>query len=128
HLGVVSGRDLVGLAGADRQARAVVHAHVEATGYGVAKVAVLAGARAGDRRHVLRPAPARLEDEAGDGELVEPHDVHPAAREAAHLVGRVEALALEAAHGGMVFGAAPLRKHAARGPAPAGPRRARERR
>src|SRR5687767_15982220 len=59
---------------------------------------MLAGARAGDRRNVLRPAPARLEHEAATGRLVEVDDVDSAGREPADLIGRREALPLQARH------------------------------
>ena len=98
HPGVVPGRDLIGVAGRDGELRAVVHSHRERARDRVTEVAVQAGARAADRRDVLRPAPTRPEQEAADRDLVEGDDVHPSGREVPDLVGRRKALPLQARH------------------------------
>jgi hypothetical protein len=98
HPGVVLGRDLVGFAGSDDEPRSVLPAHLEGARDRVADVAMLAGARAGDRRDVLRPPPGRLKHEAAEGHLVEGDDVDSTGWEMANLVRRREALPLQARH------------------------------
>src|SRR5262249_35059826 len=80
------------------EGRAVVHAHGELAGHGVADMAMLAGFRARDGAHVRLPAPAGLEDEAADVELVERDYLHDAVREPPNFVGAAEPLALKPRH------------------------------
>src|SRR5262249_58013629 len=73
-------RDLVGIARTDAELGAVVHPHGEPAGNRVPDVPVLARVRAGDRAHVRQPAPAGLEDEVADRDLVEQGELDAAAR------------------------------------------------
>src|SRR5438874_2444281 len=60
HPGVVAGTDRGEVAGADVALRAVVHHDMHLSADRVDQVGRLAAIRAGDRLHVLRPAPAGL--------------------------------------------------------------------
>src|SRR4029077_5818523 len=91
----VSRWDLVCVAGPDGEGGAVVRAHGEPAGNGVADVAMLTRVRAGDRADVRRPPPSGLEDEAAHVDLVERDDLDEAVRKASDLVGLAEALALQ---------------------------------
>ena len=100
---LVSGRNFIRVARPDDEFRAVVHGHLERARHRVADVSVLAGARAHDRRDVLRPAPARLQGIPTDRDFVEENDVDASAREAPDLIGGSEAFALQARHGDPVL-------------------------
>src|SRR5262249_35983850 len=99
HLGVVTRRDVIRVAGRHDELRAVVHPDPQRARDHVADVAELTGAGRGDRLHVARPAPARLEEEAADRDIVQPDDADAAVGERADLVGTLETLALKARHG-----------------------------
>jgi hypothetical protein len=98
HLDLVPWRNLVAVARGDDELRAVVHGHFDRSRDRIAEVPLLAGARAHDWRHVLRPPPARLQREAADSDLVEQDDLHPSTREGPDLIGSGEALTLQSGH------------------------------
>src|SRR5438876_7144826 len=90
----VSRRNLVGVARADGERRAVVHADGEPAGRRVADVTMLARVRARDRAHVGHPAPSGLEDEAAHEDLVERDDLDDAVWKPPDVVGTAESLPL----------------------------------
>ena len=97
--GVVARRDLIGVAGHDVHLGPVVHLDVQRGRRSRTRRGGSGTSRSADERlDVMRPAPARLADEAADGRLVELDDVDPAVLEAADLVRRREAPALESRH------------------------------
>lgn len=89
---------LVGVAGLDGDHRPVQHVDLEASGYRVSDVTMLAGTCAYYGFDVLRPSPTWLKYKTADGHLVESDDVHLAGRELANLIGRLEAFSLQAWH------------------------------
>ncbi len=96
--GVVSRRDLEGVAGADLKCTAVVHDHVQRPGQDVADVAVQARGGLDGGRHVLRPAPAGLPGQAGDIRLIEVDDIDVPERKRPDNVRRRDGLALQTRH------------------------------
>src|SRR5438874_12755152 len=100
HPGVVAGTDRGEVAGADVALRAVVHHDMHLSADRVDQVGRLAAIRAGDRLHVLRPAPAGLPRARHRRVVADLHDLHFAlTRQRALLVGPLRALDLDTRHG-----------------------------
>ena len=95
---IMAGRNLVHRVRRDVDLLPVVHHDVHVAGDRVAEMVELAPRGACDRRHVRRPAPARLVHGTTDGRLADVHHAGVAMRKVAHLVGRGEALEVEPWH------------------------------
>lgn len=91
-------RDIERRARWNLERQAILHFDVEGPAEDDADVVVLAERSAGNRLHVLGPAPAGLEDRPTHVEIVEGEDLDPSVRERADFVRIREVLALEASH------------------------------
>jgi hypothetical protein len=71
YLSVVTRRDVEHISSTDLQRGSVIHMDRHGAGDAIAVVVSLAGVGLGDRLHVLRPLPARLEDAPSDDLVTE---------------------------------------------------------
>ena len=97
---VVTGGHVDHVVRADLQLGAIVVAYVKSSAHDVARVMEPARRATDHGPHVLRPVPTRVMNVAGNRELTEVDLVGDPTRKVFGLVGRVEVLALDAAHPG----------------------------
>jgi hypothetical protein len=100
--GVVTRRDLEGVAGTDLQLGPVVHRDMQDAGDDISDMSVLARRGLDNGLHVLRPAPAWLPREPGDRGLVEVDDIDMAEREGPDEIRGRQVLPLQTRHVRMI--------------------------
>ena len=105
--GIVARRDLVDGVGRDVECLAVVHAHVQDAGHGMAEMVDLAARRAHDRGKIGRPAPAGAEFGPCDARFIETDDRGTTLRDRSEFVGSGEALEPQSRHGRPIIGPRP---------------------
>src|SRR5207237_8239195 len=94
HPGVVPARQRGEVAGFRDEFRPTVEPDADAAADVVLEVGRLAAVRRRDRLHVVRPAPARLQDEPSHGRSAERQHLYPAVRELTDLLRLREGLVL----------------------------------
>jgi hypothetical protein len=88
----------MGVAAFDVELRPVVHHDVEDPGDGIGDVAHLTGGRPDHRADVLRPAPAWIQPDSTDRDLVELDELEQTGAERPCAIGLVERLSLQPGH------------------------------